>query len=119
MSDKYIVRYYARSSGKAVEQLNQMMVNYIPKHLGKVIKFEVVPCEEITKLKKALEIANEAIGFYANKSSYCTTKNVRPRIPWEKRLVVASDVDEDCAGFPVAGLRAREAQKQIKEIMES
>jgi tellurite resistance protein len=92
MSDKYIVRYYARSFGKSVEQLNQMMINYIPKHLGKVIKFEVVPCEEITKLKKALEMAEKVI----NLACHIRTHD-------------EADIVEEYA---------REAQKQIKEVME-
>lgn len=54
---------------------------------------------EITKLKKALKIANEAIDFYANNVTSVFNCN-------------GEDLLEECSRC------AREAQKQIKEILE-
>lgn len=68
--------------------------------------------QEITRLKKALEIANEAIGFYAKEDNWLFSPEYEaPSIRTEIKL------DHDCQ-VGCSGKRAREAQKQIKEVME-
>lgn len=67
--------------------------------------------QEITRLKKALEIANEAIGFYAKEDNWLFSSEYgTPSIKTEIKL------DHDCQ-VGCSGKRAREAQKQIKEIL--
>lgn len=74
--------------------------------------------KEITRLKKALEIANEAIGFYGNKENWGYSG-----VPKNRAHLAGIIVDNDC-GMDLdkykfmGGKRAREAQKQIKEIVE-
>lgn len=76
--------------------------------------------EEITRLKKALEIANEAIGFYGNKGNwfydYGMYQNEFKSIAEEDSELF--DIDGMLIPKHYGGKRAREAQKQIKEVME-
>ena len=62
--------------------------------------------QEITKLKKSLEVANEAIEFYANEAKFIDGYEHDE-----------SPVTRGKIKIWVLGKRAREAQKQIKEIM--
>lgn len=73
------------------------------KHSEKILQ------DENAKLKECVE-------FYADFNSYGTTKNVRPRIPWAKRLISAFDVDDSLDGcFPCGGKRARQVLKELEE----
>lgn len=65
--------------------------------------------QEITRLKKALEIANEAIGFYAE-----VTNNPKQ---YMRQGYLVYNLKKKI--FVDGGEKAREAQKQIKEIMEA
>ncbi len=77
--------------------------------------------QEITRLKKALEIANEAIGFYADKGNWFYDfgmyQNEFKSITEEDSEVF--DIDGKLIPKHYGGKRAREAKKQIKELMES
>ena len=72
--------------------------------------------KEIEKLKEQLGKANDVIRFYGDFETYGTTKNVRPRIPWENRLITSKDVDDSLKGiFPCGGKRARDYLKQLEQ----
>lgn len=72
--------------------------------------------EEIERLKAENEKLRKCVDWYADFNSYGTTKNVRPRIPWEKRLISASDVDDSLEGcFPCGGKRARQVLKELEK----
>lgn len=82
-------------------------------------------CKEITRLKKALEIANEAIGFYANPMTYFSDHEgggfgYISEDDREDLYIAIKEFNDTEPDFydEVGGSRAREAQKQIKEIME-
>ena len=64
---------------------------------------------EYDKLKEALEIANEAIGFYTN-----VTNNPKQ---YMRQGYIVYNLKKEI--FIDGGEKAREAQKQIKEVMES
>lgn len=91
--------------------LYESAINGIPdkdmmKHrdLGKQSAFHAWQAREpeITKLKKALVIADEAIGFYADKDNW-DDDQFTPTV-WDDGKVDMGD-------------KSREAQKQIKEIL--
>ena len=83
---------------------------------GKKIKRKtwVARDQEITKLKEALKIANEAIEFYAEHKNW-----LRSSLADVARTIGPEDLEE-IKGYAIrcGGLKAREAQKQIQEIME-
>ena len=76
--------------------------------------------QEITKLKNALEVAKKTIGFYADKGNWFYDfgmyQNEFKSIAEEDSEVF--DIDGKLIPKHYGGKRAREAQKQIKEIME-
>ena len=80
------------------------------KDLGKQSAFHawVARDQEITRLKKALDIANEAIGFYGNLNRWSSP------IMRQGRLISMPKIETSLD----AGDKAREAQKQIQEAME-
>lgn len=73
--------------------------------------------QEITRLKKALEIASEAIGFYANTYNWASDADNNPDF-YDCIENDFHDCNEDGYKFKSGGKKAIEAQKQIKEIME-
>lgn len=80
------------------------------KDLGKQSAFLawVARDQEITKLKKALELANKAIEFYAD-----VTNNPKQ---YMRQGYLVYNLKKKI--FVDGGEKAREAQKQIKEVME-
>lgn len=72
---------------------------------------------EITKLKKALEIANKAIEFYADKANWQTPESQGFYVD-DISKDVSDMIETDDSESGSGGDKAREAQKQIKEIME-
>lgn len=78
--------------------------------------------KEITRLKKALGIANEAIGFYEQASRIegdSDEEMVTTLVSYtgiNRRNSGAGTIQSSHKKY---GKRAREAQKQIKEVMES
>lgn len=76
--------------------------------------------KEITRLKQALEIANEAIGFYGDKGNWFYDNGLYQN---EFKSIAEEDSELfDIEGKLIpkhyGGKRARKAQKQIQEIME-
>lgn len=65
------------------------------------------PIAHIEKLQKALEIANEAIEFYAEKGDV-----------FEQYSDDFSEVEHAFLSVEVVGKRARQAKQQIKEILK-
>ena len=88
-------------------------------------KDRVEMVKEITRLKKALEIANEAIGFYADPMTYFSDHeggefgyiSEDDREDLHISIKEFNDTEPDFYD-EVGGKLAREAQKQIKDVME-
>lgn len=97
----------------AQKELEQKLAESEKKHAA-VAEWYKKALSDNYDLNQKLSEALEVIRFYADPSTYCSTKNVRPRIPWEKRLLVAGDVEQtDLEVFPVGGKRARDFLKRV------
>lgn len=72
---------------------------------------------EITRLKKALEIANEAIGFYADTANWQAPEDQGFHVD-DLSLGVRDMIEAEDSMSGCGGEKAREAKKQIQDIME-
>jgi predicted nucleotidyltransferase len=109
--NKYIVQYHARDFGKAQDWIFRLMHDYIPKHLGSIIRFEVVPHEQIEKLQKQNEIMKDALEKAVSSAEFFMKFADCNRDLWSCRCEFCRDTTRS------KNLReAREALKQIEEI---
>lgn len=112
---------------------NQVIPLYVEREQTFIAGFEACYSElapEIEKLKKQLEIAREAIGFYANKGSWNYTgmcshednlKYVGPNCKFYDKhgTIKIDDIEEHNETLRFGGKKAREALEEMEGINEN